>query len=94
MRQRNDIVGFRGKADAFHHGRAVLLAQMTIALHREGSPVAVTEPAGHGWSIHAFLDAGGREIMPEIIPVLGDLFKIQVGIVANSECADFPLEIA
>ena len=29
-----------------------------------------------------------------LIPVLGDLFKIQVGIVADSERADFPLEIA
>src|SRR5438046_2513805 len=48
------------------------------------------------------LDAGisarqcpaGDGMLCRLIPVLGDLFKIQVGIVADSERADFRLEIA
>src|SRR5207244_10334907 len=67
LRQWYDIVSFRRKADAFHHGQAVLPAQMAIALHREGSPVAVTEPAGHGGNINSLFNAGCREVMPEIM---------------------------
>jgi len=45
----------------------VLLAQVSVSLHREGPAIGVPQPARDGWDINARLDAAGGEEVPQIV---------------------------
>jgi hypothetical protein len=46
------------------HFRGMLVTQVAIDLHRQGSTILVSEPTGDGWNVHAGLNTGSCKKMP------------------------------
>ncbi len=64
------------KTDPFAHLEAVLLAQMTENFHRQSAAVFMAQPPADGGNIHARLDAGCGEKVPEV--VMGEMRKVEL----------------
>ena len=65
----------------------MLLSQVAINFHGERSAVAVPQPAGDRWNIHASLDTAGGEQVAQV--VVGDSLRVPEAL-AEKPKADFP----